>query len=49
MVKKAEEEAKEKEEKAEEADDSFAKRNAEAMLQKSNKKLGKHGTGGRWL
>ena len=45
MAKKAEEKAKEKEEKAEEAEDSSAKEEAEAMLQKSNKKLGKHGTG----
>ena len=43
MLRKAEEKAKEKEEKAEEAEDSSAERKAEAMLQKSNKKLGKHG------
>ena len=43
MVKKGEEMAKEKVEKAEE--DSFARRKAEAMLQKNNKKLGKHGIG----
>ena len=45
MVKKGEEKPKEKKEKAEEAEDSSAGRKAEAMLQKSNKMLGKHGTG----
>ena len=45
MARKGEEKAKEKEEKAEEADDSSEGRKEEAMLPKSNRTLGKHGTG----
>ena len=45
MVRKGEEKAKAKEEKAEEADGSSAGRKEEAMLLKSNRMLGKHGTG----
>ena len=45
MARKGEEKAKEKEEKAEEADGSSAERKEEATLLKSNRTLGKHGTG----
>ena len=45
MARKAEEKAKEKEEKPEEADGSSAGRKEKAMLLKSNRMLRKHGTG----
>ena len=45
MARKGEEKAKDKEEKAEEADGSSARRKEEAILLKSNRMLGKHGTG----